>query len=109
MCDTERIELYLQQPDQRDLRIGLDKKSRHFVGYYNIARHYKFALDHVLTVMNFTSAIIIEGLFVVLFTGTCTLTCSLETVEKNLLLSNKFDGYIVFFCFWLSTVDYAGY
>jgi len=55
---------FVQQPDQVDLRKKLDTKSKRFIGYFNIARHYKWALDQVFTVMNFTSAIIVEGLFV---------------------------------------------
>ena len=40
----------------------MPRTKKHLLGYVYIARHYKWALDQVFINMNFTSAIIVEGL-----------------------------------------------
>ncbi|KAG7312775.1 hypothetical protein JYU34_001152 [Plutella xylostella] len=46
------------QPNQSDITVP--KKMRSLKGYYKIARHYKFALDHVLVTLGHEAVIIVE-------------------------------------------------
>ncbi|XP_050398754.1 alpha-1,3-mannosyl-glycoprotein 2-beta-N-acetylglucosaminyltransferase [Patella vulgata] len=49
---------HIQQPDLRE--ISLPWPQRKFVGYYKIARHYKWALNQVFLVYNYSAVIIVE-------------------------------------------------
>ena len=51
----------MKQPDRTDIGATLSKSDRRFLGYYNIARHYKWALNEVFLRLNHSAAIIIEG------------------------------------------------
>lgn len=48
----------IQHPDLSD--IFLPRKKAHLKGYYKIARHYKFALNHVFETLNHEVVIIVE-------------------------------------------------
>ncbi|CAL1529618.1 unnamed protein product [Lymnaea stagnalis] len=49
---------HIKQPDLRDITLGTPQKK--FVGYYKIARHYKWALDQIFVTFNFSAVIIVE-------------------------------------------------
>ena len=48
-----------KQPDQSDIDIPLREKK--FKGYFKIARHYGWALNHVFLEFGFETTIIVEG------------------------------------------------
>ena len=48
-----------QQPDLR--KIDVPGKLAKFRGYFNIARHYKWALEHVFMVEKHKAVIVVEG------------------------------------------------
>jgi len=54
-----------QHPDQSVIQ--LSKKDSKFRGYYLIARHYKWALNQVFHVLNYSVAVIVEGKLVVTY------------------------------------------
>jgi len=58
----------LQQPDLSD--IILPPLEKRFVGYYKIARHYGWALNQVFNTLNYSSVIVVEGMYVVYTSGT---------------------------------------
>lgn len=51
----------VKQPDRSDLGVNKTKAERRFLGYYNIARHYKWALSQVLVHLNYSAVVIVEG------------------------------------------------
>jgi len=50
---------YIQQPDQSSIT-DVPKKERKFQGYFKIARHYGWALNHVFREMKYDQVIIVE-------------------------------------------------
>ncbi|XP_043279814.1 alpha-1,3-mannosyl-glycoprotein 2-beta-N-acetylglucosaminyltransferase isoform X2 [Venturia canescens] len=50
--------VHIQQPDQSDMDIPLTEKK--FKGYFKIARHYGWALNHVFVELEFDTVIIVE-------------------------------------------------
>ncbi|KAL1456427.1 hypothetical protein WDU94_001158 [Cyamophila willieti] len=50
---------FMQQPDQSIISVHSNESSKH-IGYYKIARHYKWVLNKVFTEFKFNTAIIIE-------------------------------------------------
>ena len=50
--------IYIQQPDQTEPR--LPEKEKKFKGYFKIARHYGWALNHTMMELNFDQVIIVE-------------------------------------------------
>lgn len=53
--------IYIQQPDQSE--IAVPPKEKKFKGYFKIARHYGWALNHTFLKLNFDTVIIVEGLY----------------------------------------------
>lgn len=53
--------LYLQQPDLSEIPDLPKKVKKNLIGYYKIARHYKWALGQVFDEMKYEVAIIMEG------------------------------------------------
>ena len=51
----------LQHPDRANINLPWPQKK--FVGYYKIARHYKWALNQVFKVFNYSTVLIVEGEF----------------------------------------------
>lgn len=51
----------VKQPDLSE--IFLPRVKVKFKGYYKIARHYRFALNHVFKTLNYEAVIIVEGQF----------------------------------------------
>lgn len=51
----------IQQPDQSDIQVP--PKEKKFKGYFKIARHYGWALNQMFFNFNFSSVIIVEGLY----------------------------------------------
>ncbi|KAH9492834.1 Alpha-1,3-mannosyl-glycoprotein 2-beta-N-acetylglucosaminyltransferase [Bulinus truncatus] len=49
---------HIKQPDLSDIVLGNPQKK--FLGYYKIARHYKWALDQVFITFNYSAVIIVE-------------------------------------------------
>ncbi|KAL3885503.1 hypothetical protein ACJMK2_025556 [Sinanodonta woodiana] len=49
---------HIQQPDLSDLKLPWPQKK--FMGYYKIARHYKWALNQVFHTFNYSAVIIVE-------------------------------------------------
>jgi alpha-1,3-mannosyl-glycoprotein beta-1,2-N-acetylglucosaminyltransferase len=49
----------IHQPDQRE--IVLEKKMQKFLGYYKIARHYRWALNETFFTFQYKSVIVTEG------------------------------------------------
>lgn len=49
---------HIKQPDLRDIVLPFPQKK--FVGYYKIARHYKWALSQIFQVLNYSAVIIVE-------------------------------------------------
>ncbi len=70
-CDdnetTSMIESYgdnvtlLHQPDQSEFKLA--DSSQQFLGYYKIARHYRWALNQTFFEFQYKSVIITEGIF----------------------------------------------
>lgn len=64
---TEIIKKYgsqvslIQQPDQSDVQVA--PKEKKFKGYFKIARHYGWALNQMFFNFNFSSVIIVEGIY----------------------------------------------
>lgn len=50
--------IHIQHPDLSDIPLAQPQKK--FLGYYKIARHYRWALDQVFHVYNYTAVIIVE-------------------------------------------------
>ncbi|XP_021347461.1 alpha-1,3-mannosyl-glycoprotein 2-beta-N-acetylglucosaminyltransferase-like isoform X2 [Mizuhopecten yessoensis] len=50
--------IHIKHPNQSNFE--LNKKDKKFVGYYKIARHYKWALDQVFFKFNYSTVIIVE-------------------------------------------------
>ncbi|XP_060073454.1 alpha-1,3-mannosyl-glycoprotein 2-beta-N-acetylglucosaminyltransferase-like [Ylistrum balloti] len=50
--------VHIMQPNQTNME--LNKKDKKFLGYYKIARHYKWALDQVFLKFNYSTVIIVE-------------------------------------------------
>ncbi|XP_026474670.1 alpha-1,3-mannosyl-glycoprotein 2-beta-N-acetylglucosaminyltransferase [Ctenocephalides felis] len=50
--------IYIQQPDQSE--IAVPPKEKKFKGYFKIARHYGWALNHTFLKLNFDTVIIVE-------------------------------------------------
>ncbi|MCP9260104.1 MGAT1 [Dirofilaria immitis] len=48
----------IENPDQSSFNLSNEKKK--YEGYYRIARHYRFALDYVFSILKYQSAIITE-------------------------------------------------
>lgn len=49
----------LQQPDQSEIEVP--PKEKKFRGYFKIARHYGWALNHVFFQLGYNTVIIVEG------------------------------------------------
>ncbi|KAK6958556.1 alpha-1 3-mannosyl-glycoprotein 2-beta-N-acetylglucosaminyltransferase, partial [Biomphalaria glabrata] len=49
---------HLKQPDLREIVLGTPQKK--FLGYYKIARHYKWALNQIFVTFNYSAVIIVE-------------------------------------------------
>lgn len=49
----------VRQPDLTDIKLPRTKLK--FNGYYKIARHFRFALNHVFKTLNHEAVIIVEG------------------------------------------------
>ncbi len=52
---------HLRQPDQSNYPHITNKKEKRFIGYYKIARHYKWALSQIFDERGYSVAIIVEG------------------------------------------------
>uniref|UniRef100_A0A3P9ABF5 Alpha-1,3-mannosyl-glycoprotein 2-beta-N-acetylglucosaminyltransferase n=1 Tax=Esox lucius TaxID=8010 RepID=A0A3P9ABF5_ESOLU len=50
--------LHIRQPDLSDIRVR--PEHRKFQGYYKIARHYRWALNQVFTVLSYSTVVIVE-------------------------------------------------
>lgn len=50
---------FIQQPDLGPVK-GVPANMMHFMGYYKISRHFKFALTHVFDVLKYETVIIVE-------------------------------------------------
>ncbi|KAJ7991809.1 hypothetical protein DPEC_G00287720 [Dallia pectoralis] len=50
--------LHIRQPDLSDIRVR--PEHRKFQGYYKIARHYRWALNHVLNILSYSTVVIVE-------------------------------------------------
>ncbi|XP_069103331.1 alpha-1,3-mannosyl-glycoprotein 2-beta-N-acetylglucosaminyltransferase-like [Argopecten irradians] len=55
---SDNVQKHIKHPNQTD--IPLNKKDKKFLGYYKIARHYKWALDQIFLKFNYSTAIIVE-------------------------------------------------
>ena len=53
---------FIQLPDLGP--INAPENSRHLIGYYKIARHYGFSLNHIFNELNYEGVIITEGLLI---------------------------------------------
>ena len=53
---------HMQQPDQSPIA-DLPAKEKKLEGYYKIARHFKWALNQVFSVMGHEYVLIVEGVF----------------------------------------------
>lgn len=48
-----------QQPDLSDIKVP--PKEKKLKGYYNIARHYGWALNYTFNTLNYENVLIVEG------------------------------------------------